>query len=123
VSTDIGPDNDEIEILYCPVCSREIGLGVNRGGPETLFLACSRCSVAYPSALVKAMFDPFDYACGLIDGTVIRFGEAQIQGKWVHLNPRAVDQPEQRGLPFAMERGVDVRIDRIVWVADAPQGS
>ena len=84
-----------------------------------------------PPAIVKAMEDnPFDYACGLIDGSIIYFMGAtwEVGATYVHLEldlPMMDDRGPRRGRfklpPF--ERGVDVRIDHITWAADAPHGS
>lgn len=84
-----------------------------------------------PPALWKAVLDPFDYAIGLKSGMVIRFQEATIvgDGKWVYLS--GLDNwPEQyastdygEGIPFPFPRGIEVRLDDIEWVADAPAGS
>ena len=80
---------------------------------------------ALPPALAKALRDPFDYAMGLRDGTVIRFTEASMEpgSEWVHINFEGWHGHEIVGQPFTFERGLDVRISEIAWIADAPQGS
>ena len=105
--------------------------------------ACPDCRLKYPSALLKACRDEFEYACGLRSGAVIRFSGARIHGEWVTLwNSGACvpmareedywreggswwrkEEPHVLGLPFPCPRGVDVRLADIVWVADAPWGS
>ena len=76
-------------------------------------------------ALAKACQDPFDYAMKLRTGEVIRFHSAEVyRPGWVHLEVCDPDQqPDEDRLPFKADRGVDVRIDDIVWVMDAPEGS
>ena len=76
-------------------------------------------------ALAKACVDHFDYALKLRTGEVIRFSEAEIiRPGWIHLEGCAPDaQPHKDRLPFKADRGIDVRIDEIVWVMDAPEGS
>ena len=76
------------------------------------------------NALAKACEDyPFDYALKLLSGEVIRFsGAAVIRPGWIHLDLLAPDeQPEEDCLPFTGRQGIDVRIDQIVWVMDAPE--
>jgi hypothetical protein len=74
----------------------------------------------YSRALTKANGDDFDYACGLRSGTVIRFTAATFDGEFVHLSG-IVDT--SCGMRFTFDRGIDVRLRDIEWVADAPKGS
>jgi len=76
--------------------------------------------------LAKACSDkPFDYALKLRSGEVVRFSGAEIiRPGWIHLDVFPPDaQPANNGLPFPADRGIDVRIDEILWVMDAPHGS
>jgi len=76
--------------------------------------------------LTKACQDkPFDYALKLRTGEVIRFEGAEImQPGWIHLDVKPPGaQPDEDCLPFMADRGIDVRIEDIVWVMDAPEGS
>jgi hypothetical protein len=94
---------------------------------------CTECLRRIPPALQKALYDHFDYACGVNWGGrvfVIRFEDATIRGEWVTLDhtdsASLLDlQPDDDSprLPYAFPRGLDVRLSDIVWVADAPQGS
>lgn len=82
----------------------------------------------YPPSLLKATEDHFDYALKLTTGEVIRFTEATIHGDYVTLHPEGgVDgrgfDPSLGNRQFSCPRGVDVRVDQIVWCADAPEGS
>ena len=80
-----------------------------------------------PPDLVKAFDDqPWDYALGLRDGRVIHFQGADLVkgGKWVHLpGPDQKYELKMIGIDFSFDRGLDVRISDIMWVADAPNGS
>lgn len=87
---------------------------------------CPSCAGRLPPALRKACCDPFDYACGLRTGEVVRFNQAEVHGEWVTLR----GMPDSKGayeaidgMPYPCPRGVDVRLADIVWVADAPNGS
>lgn len=81
--------------------------------------------------LVKALHNPFAYAMGLRNGQTLWFESACLSpdGLWVHLLRREsglmVGGDAQARLPLQLlpvpfERGIDVRISDIVWVADAP---
>jgi len=80
-----------------------------------------------PAALAKAIEDEFDYALGLRNGVVIRFGHAKISedGAWVHLDTPTYTSGSwvMSGVEMPFERGLDVRLADVVWVADAPYGS
>ncbi len=95
---------------------------------------CRPCALTVPSSLIKAAIDhPFDYALGLRSGHVIRFDGCQFHGQWVTvtlLDPNLEDWNVSKGImgpvlgtPYTFDRGIDVRLDEIVWCADAPQGS
>jgi len=94
-------------------------------GEDIEALAMSQYGI--PPALAKAMYDQsFDYALGLCTGEVIRLGTAHISadGKWVHLSDMGGYGDEtytvSTSASFPFVRGVDVRLDDIVWVAEAP---
>ena len=79
-------------------------------------------------ALVKACQDNyFDYALKLKSGEVIRFKGAVWRGNgWLTLTDvvQEIDMPVgQKELPYPAARGVDVRLESILWVMDAPCGS
>lgn len=83
-----------------------------------------RADLLGSSALAKACEDyPFDYALKLLSGEVIRFWKAEIiRPGWIHLDLLPLDhQPEKDCLPFTGRQGIDIRIDQIVWVMDAPE--
>lgn len=88
---------------------------------------CVYCSQQYPPALLKATIDQFDYALKFRDradgtpGEVVRFMSATINGGWITLTPDDGFKVAFSGLPCP--RGVDVRLEDIEWVADAPNGS
>lgn len=83
-----------------------------------------------PAALRKACEDPFDYALGLRNGRIIFFSEARLCRPFVYLSGirrttiRHLEGVEQgAGHSGDFDRGLDVRLDDISWVADAPHGS
>lgn len=83
---------------------------------------------SYPPALAKACEDEFDYALGLRDGTVIFFtGAVPVSDSWVTLNGVTNGPSATRGggdsRCATFERGLDVNLAHIAWVADAPHGS
>ena len=81
-------------------------------------------------ALAKACVDSFDYALKLKSGEVIRFQDATWLGNgWLTLRRITDDSGDKRrlldapGLPYPAGRGVDVRLEEILWVMDAPCGN
>lgn len=91
--------------------------------PDQEWVVCRACAQGIPAALQKAAVDYFDYALGLETGEVIFFHQATVNGRWVHLDVGDAASINGCDNRFPFERGVDVRLDRIVWVADAPFGS
>jgi len=91
---------------------------------------CPLCAEIFPDDLVKAVCDPFTYAARLRSGELVVFHYASFtrRGRWVTLKGISLIEPKM-GLntdydhPMNLDRGVMVRIDDIVWVADAPWGS
>lgn len=82
----------------------------------------------WPDALVKANVDPFDYGALVVGLGVVRFESAvDTGGGWVRLTGlrdiSSVSPKRWRGHPFSFGRGVEVRLEDIRWVADAPHGS
>jgi len=84
--------------------------------------ACRRCRQRYPWPLLKASYDPFDYAVGLVNGLTIRFTECIIEGPWITLRVSDEQQPVTQ-LSYPCPRGVTIHLDQILWVTDAPRGS
>ena len=75
-----------------------------------------------PDSLVKAVPDqPFGKALMLRDGTMIEFEGAEApSAEWILLRrPKMVD----RGYDACSERGIEVRLRDVSWVADAPHGT
>jgi hypothetical protein len=88
--------------------------------------ACQPCGRRYPAALVKAAGDHFDYVARLSTGETVFFHSATLRGDWVTLHRDSTGGlgptwEQTFGVPCP--RGMDVRVDAIVWVADAPWGS
>jgi hypothetical protein len=87
----------------------------------------------WPPAMIKSVDDPFDYAVGLKDGTIIFFHYAEPCGKnneWalllldnLHDNTNAYVQSMNYRVGVGKDRGLEVRVSEIVWAADAPFGS
>jgi hypothetical protein len=77
----------------------------------------------WPPSLIKASEDEFEYAAFVEGIGVIWFSSVTpLNANWVHLKFENIEEKEP-GRPFAFDRGVDVRLDAIKWVADAPNGS
>ncbi|GEM_PF-6476477 len=98
--------------------------GKNCVDREEVYLFLREMQLAFygwPDALIKACHDPFEYELQLRTGTVVRFVEARpINRDWVHIE---VGDRDQKCELSRFERGIDVRLSDIVYVADAPDGS
>ena len=74
--------------------------------------------------LAKACVDhPFNYALKLRSGGVINFTGARFVNPgwiWIDFCPLH-EQPPGHGIPYDTERGMEIRVDEIVWVMDAPE--
>lgn len=86
-------------------------------------LGCRCTDLSLPPSLRKAIHDPFDYALGLSNKTVIRFNEVMIEGDWAHVLLTGHRTFASDDIPYECPRGVDVKLSEIVWCADAPEGS
>jgi hypothetical protein len=91
---------------------------------------CQKCAGLYPPSLLKAAEDYFEYALRLQTGEIIFFRQAEIHGNYVRLHmdgePKCDSQcftDDNPTLPFIFARGIDIRLQSIVWCADAPNGS
>ena len=83
-------------------------------------------SVSLPPVLEKATVDTWYFALETKTGQQFIFGSVSvIDENWIHLEPVSRDYAES--LPFdgpvdgayrITERGIDVRLDSIAWVAD-----
>lgn len=86
-----------------------------------------------PWPLSKALSDPFEYAVGLRDGSVVHFESASIRleapefitlnGVRHHSVPAVDVTHDRKPWPFSFERGLVIRISDVMWAADAPHGS
>jgi hypothetical protein len=104
------------DVVTCSICNDTVG-GVIVEGDYSRW-ECPECRQKYPMPIRKANSDMFHYALGLRNGSVFQFDSCTIRGDWVHLDAVTTDSPD---LPF--DRGVYVRVEDIVWCADAPYGS
>jgi len=88
----------------------------------------------WPYALIKATQDEFDYALALKSGEVFffRHARAQLCLKWATIFPHDFhDLKDLRGafdlrantVGIGQDRGLEIHIDNIAWVTDAPFGS
>ena len=90
---------------------------------------CVECAERYPESLLKACYDGDSYALKLRTGEVVLFETAFIRGDYVHLklfyDESCIPWGEgsERHFSYLCSSGLDVRIDDIVWCADAPWGS
>lgn len=88
-----------------------------------------------PMALAKACQDEFDYAMGLKSGLILYFTQARYDAiqspDWIHIEvrpDRGYKVPDSHASDWGekvmiFERGIDIRVSEIAWVADAPFGS
>jgi hypothetical protein len=106
---------NEVIIFQCVGCKKDL--------TDDDDCACTSCQHRLPPSLIKACGDSFYYSLRLSTGEIIRFGEASIHGDYAHLTLTDADAGINDLLPYRFERGIDVRIDAIVWCADAPEGS
>ncbi len=116
------------DVMICDICGVNIvGTVIDENEPPPF--ACQVCKSKYPPALLKATCDPFSYALGLRDGTVVDFKSAEIHGEWVTIKGESdhtyeSDESDESGWKRHLcPRGVDIRLSEIMWVADAPNGS
>jgi hypothetical protein len=111
------PINNEFEKCLC--CEN-----VLRNPGELAEIVCDCCRGRVPPSLAKACGDEFYYTLRLSTGEMIRFQNAKVYGDYVHLELTDADgQGINDRLPYRFARGIDVRLDAIVWCADAPEGS
>ena len=88
-------------------------------------------AAGWPSHLIKAACDPFDYAAHVRGLGIVEFVSAREDSPgWVFLMRRrpprsthSTTAKTARALPYLFDRGVCVRLADIAWVADAPNGS
>jgi hypothetical protein len=82
----------------------------------------------WPDALIKATEDQFGYMARLRTGEVVAFeGATYISDEWVRLENHhyVFKVSSETHLPKSpnFDRGIEVRVDNIMWVADGPYGS
>lgn len=93
-----------------------------------------------PWPVAKASVDPYTYAVGLRDGSVLVFESCEIDAEYKFVTLLGVSlhsfPPLQHGpeaprntsfvtdlpRPFNFKRGLVVRVEDILWAADAPYG-
>lgn len=67
----------------------------------------------------KSLEDPFIYRMGLSDGSIIDFGFAEDHGEFIELDEFAhFVSPPELAKTWRLQRGMSVRKNAIVWVAD-----
>jgi hypothetical protein len=90
---------------------------------------CRPCLERYGYHMLKAATDPFDYAMRLTSGDLIYFQQLEIHGDWVTIGGGQINWEHSNYAPVVAtenppwERGLQIRIDAIAWIADAPYGS
>ena len=112
--------SDEPKRKNCLACGKQLPQREPDPIPSVVF--CEDCHRRYPPALLKACYDVFEYAARLTTGELVLFSKATIHGDYATL---AIfhDLYEEQGLgqlPCQCPRGLEVRVDQIVWCADAP---
>jgi len=78
-----------------------------------------------PEFFMKASVDTgFDYAMGMKSGDVIYFGTLTFKGfGWVLISDVRHTNVEMQYEHRQFDRGLQIRMRDIVWIADAPHGS
>src|SRR5206468_2842452 len=115
----------------CPRCNDAYTQSQNANEAAAFSeLVCEDCRPMFPLSLLKATIDPFFYALRMSTGEVIHFVQATIHGDYVRIGGdtdgenQPLDNDEVNSkLPHRFYRGLDVRVQDIVWCADAPDGS
>jgi len=113
--------------------SAQSGWGCTEEGEFFGVLSC------YPGVLAKACCDDFVYVLETTGGTRIRFEAAEpISATWVHLRgahllPREFDPKDGQAYWLGQmthvtdypnfDRGLDLQVASIAWIADCPEGS
>lgn len=73
----------------------------------------------WPEALIKATTDEFNYAMSLKNGDLIQFRSAE----FLNISTVKITIPRKNIYNFELSRGLEVKLDQIVWVSDAPTGA
>jgi hypothetical protein len=107
---------------HCCACSRDMWVD-DEDLDDPSF--CRACRHKYPPSLLKAVIDDFGSALKLRTGEVIRFVRADPKGDYVtlHTDSEHWGDDFSHPLPYLCPRGVDVRVEDIVWCVDAPDRS
>lgn len=72
----------------------------------------------WPDTLVKSVVDCYVYTMKLSSGEIIRYQSAEfVNEKFVRLF--GIDKGESTIIDCGFSRGLDVRVDSIVWIVDA----
>lgn len=116
------------EIPHCYTASEQLEAVKDRYD-ELLDEEAMLIQAGWPWPLVKAINDPFTYAIGLRDTSVIKFEQASYDKRnleWVTILPdnlTIVRMPVEPQRWFCFDRGLAIRVSDILWAADAPEGS
>lgn len=102
-------------------------------GPGYAYTEPDLCNLGWPYALAKAATDNgFEYALGLRTGQILVFTGAEpveplttgfVRLTGVSSHWPAPDNDLHPGDDMRFDRGIEIRISEIAWVADAPWGS
>lgn len=84
---------------------------------------CDKCYLRVPSFVRKATDDVWPCRIGLRNGQMIEFHTCSIDGEFLHVEIDDDYGPNQQSFVTKMgldaARGVDIRIDEIVWATEA----
>jgi hypothetical protein len=106
------------EWIACVVCGASTRR-LSDDDAEDPAVACPCCRRHYPSSLIKAVYDDFQYAVKLKTGEIIVFSRAEISGNYARLmgRPEAYTSYQSHAR-YPIGRGTDVRVSDIVWCED-----
>lgn len=127
--------HEECARPVCIVSTCDAPLGRFRSSGTVRDSVCDRHQGRYAPALLKAAEDTFDYALQLVTGQIVYFDHCYLYEDWIHVEnygdkngsdfrrPHGTVEAEDPIFPIPGKRGLDVRLEHIVWCADAPWGS
>jgi hypothetical protein len=108
--------------IKCEVCDSVAPYAQSESDDFLVPWFCLDCTGQYPPSLLKACVDSFDYELQLRNGLRFAFSSAHIHGEFATIMPM-LNGENFAAIGLPAPRGIDIRVDEIVWCCDAPAGS